>query len=72
MSASILPEVLSGKNVIVTAHGNSLRALVMVLEGQDQESIIKRELETGAPLIYRLGPDARVIEQSGPRRLTLR
>jgi 2,3-bisphosphoglycerate-dependent phosphoglycerate mutase len=60
---NILPEILSGKNVIVTAHGNSLRALVMVLEGLDQQGILNRELATGAPLIYRLGPDARVIEQ---------
>ena len=58
----ILPEVLSGKSVIVAAHGNSLRALIMVLEGHDRESIIKRELATGAPLVYRLGPDARVLE----------
>lgn len=58
----ILPQLLNGKNVIVTAHGNSLRALIMVLEGLDKDSIVKRELETGAPLLYRLGPDSRVIE----------
>ena len=57
----ILPEVLSGKSVIVTAHGNSLRALVMVLEGHNEESIIDRELATGAPMIYSLGADSRVI-----------
>jgi 2,3-bisphosphoglycerate-dependent phosphoglycerate mutase len=59
---SILPEVLSGKGVIVAAHGNSLRALIMVLEGLDQESIMGREVETGVPIIYRLGPDARVVD----------
>jgi 2,3-bisphosphoglycerate-dependent phosphoglycerate mutase len=59
---TILPELLSGKNVVVTAHGNSLRALIMVLEGLDKETIVKRELKTGAPLIYRLSPDARVLE----------
>lgn len=57
----ILPEVLAGKNVIVTAHGNSLRALIMVLEGLDKETIIERELATGAPMIYSLGPDSRVL-----------
>jgi 2,3-bisphosphoglycerate-dependent phosphoglycerate mutase len=62
----ILPEVLSGKNVLVTAHGNSLRALVMVLEGHDQESIIAREVETGVPMIYTLGPDSRVISHREP------
>ena len=46
----ILPQVLAGKNVIVAAHGNSLRALIMVLEGLDRDTIMKRELATGAPL----------------------
>lgn len=58
---TILPEVLSGKNVIVTAHGNSLRALIMVLEGLDKKTIVSRELKTGAPMIYQLGPDSRVL-----------
>lgn len=58
----ILPEVLSGKNVIVAAHGNSLRALIMVLEGLDEEAIVQRELATGAPMIYRLSADGRVVE----------
>lgn len=59
---TILPEVKAGKNVIVSAHGNSLRALLMVLEGLDRVGIMKRELATGAPLIYRLGPDGQVLE----------
>jgi 2,3-bisphosphoglycerate-dependent phosphoglycerate mutase len=63
---SILPEVLSGKNVLVTAHGNSLRALIMVLEGHNEESIIAREVETGVPMIYTLGPDSRVISRREP------
>jgi 2,3-bisphosphoglycerate-dependent phosphoglycerate mutase len=57
----ILPELLSGKNVIVTAHGNSLRALIMVLEGLDKDTIIERELHTGAPMIYVIGSDSRTI-----------
>jgi 2,3-bisphosphoglycerate-dependent phosphoglycerate mutase len=60
---AILPEVKAGKNVIVSAHGNSLRALVMVLEGLDREAIVERELATGVPLIYRLGADGRVLER---------
>lgn len=63
---SILPEVLSGKSVLVTAHGNSLRALIMVLEGHDQQSIIAREVETGIPMIYTLGPDSRVLSHREP------
>ncbi|MGQ4274463.1 2,3-bisphosphoglycerate-dependent phosphoglycerate mutase [Terrihabitans sp. B22-R8] len=59
---NILPEVLSGKRVIVSAHGNSLRALIMVLENHDPDTIVERQLQTGAPLVYHLGADARVIE----------
>jgi 2,3-bisphosphoglycerate-dependent phosphoglycerate mutase len=59
----ILPAVLDGQRVLVSAHGNSLRALVMVLEGLDQEGIVKRELATGAPIIYRLAPNSRVAEK---------
>ena len=54
----ILPCVLRGERTIVAAHGNSLRALVMVLEGLSPEGIVKRELATGAPIIYRLKADA--------------
>lgn len=56
----IQPEVLSGKRVIVAAHGNSLRALIMALEGLSPEQILKRELETGVPIIYRLEADSRI------------
>jgi 2,3-bisphosphoglycerate-dependent phosphoglycerate mutase len=54
----ILPRVLRGERVLVSAHGNSLRALVMVLERLSPEQIIKRELATGMPLIYRLNADS--------------
>jgi 2,3-bisphosphoglycerate-dependent phosphoglycerate mutase len=59
----ILPRVLGGKNVIVSAHGNSLRALVMVLEKLSPDQIIERELSTGVPLIYRLNADSTVAER---------
>jgi 2,3-bisphosphoglycerate-dependent phosphoglycerate mutase len=61
---AILPEVKAGKNVIVSAHGNSLRALLMVLEGLDRDRIVARELATGAPLIYRMSPGGQVLEHS--------
>jgi len=57
---TILPRVLRGERVIVAAHGNSLRALVMVLEKLSPEAILKRELATGVPLVYRLNADATV------------
>jgi 2,3-bisphosphoglycerate-dependent phosphoglycerate mutase len=56
----ILPRVLRGERVLVTAHGNSLRALVMVLEKLSPEEILKREIGTGVPIIYRLDADATV------------
>ncbi|MGQ0484720.1 MAG: 2,3-bisphosphoglycerate-dependent phosphoglycerate mutase [Hyphomicrobiales bacterium] len=59
--ARILPDVLSGKRVLVAAHGNSLRALIMGIEGLTPQQILKRELETGVPVVYRLGADSRPI-----------
>ena len=50
----IQPHVLDGKNVLVAAHGNSLRSLIMAIEGLSKEAILKRELETGVPVVYKL------------------
>ena len=55
--AEIEPMVVSGKTVLIAAHGNSLRALVMAIEKLTPEQILKRELATGEPVIYRLGSD---------------
>jgi 2,3-bisphosphoglycerate-dependent phosphoglycerate mutase len=57
---NILPDVLAGNRVLVSAHGNSLRALIMAIEGQKPEEIVKLELATGVPMVYRLGPDSRI------------
>lgn len=59
----ILPCVLRGERTIVSAHGNSLRALVMVLERLSPEGILKRELATGVPIVYRLNADATVASK---------
>lgn len=56
----ILPCVLRGERTLVVAHGNSLRALIMVLEKLSPEGILARELGTGIPVIYRLNADATV------------
>ena len=58
----ILPRVLRGDKVIVAAHGNSLRALVMVLERLSPEKIVGREIATGVPLVYRLNADSTVAQ----------
>ena len=56
----ILPHVLRGEHTLVVGHGNSLRALVMVLERLGPEGIIHRELRTGIPVVYRLRADSTV------------
>jgi 2,3-bisphosphoglycerate-dependent phosphoglycerate mutase len=56
----ILPRVMRGEKVLVAAHGNSLRALVMVLDRLSPETIPTLELATGEPLVYRLRADTTV------------
>jgi 2,3-bisphosphoglycerate-dependent phosphoglycerate mutase len=52
--------VLRGEGVLISAHGNSLRAMIMALEGLSGDEIVKRELETGVPILYRLNADATI------------
>jgi 2,3-bisphosphoglycerate-dependent phosphoglycerate mutase len=59
----ILPRVLRGDDVLVSAHGNSLRALIMVLDHLSPKEIVAREIATGVPLIYRLNADSSVAEK---------
>jgi len=59
-NAEIWPELKAGKTILVSAHGNSLRALIMELEHLSPEEILSRELATGAPIVYRLTPDGEV------------
>jgi 2,3-bisphosphoglycerate-dependent phosphoglycerate mutase len=59
----ILPRVMRGERVLVAAHGNSLRALVMVLDGLTSETIPGLELATGIPLVYKLNEDTTVADK---------
>src|SRR4051794_12100906 len=59
----IQPHVMRGEQVLVSAHGNSLRALIMALEGLSPDEIVKRELDTGLPILYRLNADTTVAEK---------
>jgi 2,3-bisphosphoglycerate-dependent phosphoglycerate mutase len=59
----ILPRVIRGENVLISAHGNSLRALLMVLDRLSGEEIVKREFATGVPLVYRLNADSTVASK---------
>ena len=56
----ILPRVLRGEKVLVAAHGNSLRSLVMVLDRLSKEEILKLNLATGVPMVYVLNADSTV------------
>ena len=60
---AIQPRVLAGGDVLVAAHGNSLRALIMALDGLTPAEIVKRELATGVPIVYRLNADSTVAEK---------
>ncbi|MEO1651466.1 MAG: 2,3-bisphosphoglycerate-dependent phosphoglycerate mutase [Pseudomonadota bacterium] len=52
--ATVRPEVLAGRTVLVAAHGNSLRSIIMELEGLSPEEIVAVEVATGVPMVYRL------------------
>jgi 2,3-bisphosphoglycerate-dependent phosphoglycerate mutase len=56
----ILPELMAGKSVIIAAHGNSLRALMMKLDKLTPEDVVSLNLATGEPYLYRLTPDGAV------------
>ena len=53
-NARIAPELLAGRNVLVAAHGNSLRALVKMLDGMSDAAIVELNIPTGVPLLYEL------------------
>ena len=59
----IWPKLEAGNTVLITAHGTSLRALIMNLANLSGEEILARELATGAPIIYLLAPDGSVAER---------
>lgn len=61
--AEIVPLLKAGKTVMVAAHGNSLRSIVMAIENLTPEQILKRELGTGEPVIYRIGADGKLKEK---------
>lgn len=54
---NIVPAIKEGKKVLISAHGNSLRALVQYLDNMKEEEIIKLNIPTGIPLVYELGDD---------------
>jgi 2,3-bisphosphoglycerate-dependent phosphoglycerate mutase len=61
-SEKIEPELKAGKNILISAHGNSLRALIMYLEKLSKDEILQTEIPTGSPKEYILDDDLNVIE----------
>jgi 2,3-bisphosphoglycerate-dependent phosphoglycerate mutase len=57
------PHVLGGKTMLVAAHGNSLRALIMALDGLSPDEVVKLELGTGVPIVYQLNADSSVASR---------
>lgn len=61
--AKIEPELKAGKNILVVAHGNSLRALIMRLENLTGEQIVKVEIPTGIPILYVLDAELKIVSK---------
>lgn len=60
--SKIVPDLKSGKDILISAHGNSLRALVMYLEKLTKEQIVSTEIPTGVPKLYVLDESLNIIE----------
>ncbi len=59
----IQPHVLRGEKVLIAAHGNSLRALIMALDGLTPDEVVKLELATGVPVVYRLNANSTIASK---------
>ena len=62
--SDILPHVKTGKNILIAAHGNSLRSLVMRLEGLSSAEILDVNIDTGVPYIYQMDADGAVQDKT--------
>ncbi len=62
---SIVPDLLADRVVLVTAHGNSLRALVKHLDGLSEEAVVGLNIPTGIPLVYELDDDLKPTVKGG-------
>jgi 2,3-bisphosphoglycerate-dependent phosphoglycerate mutase len=61
--SKILPALRAGRNVIVAAHGNSLRSIVMQLDKLSREQVLELNLDTGVPLLYEIDESGRVVSR---------
>jgi 2,3-bisphosphoglycerate-dependent phosphoglycerate mutase len=60
----ILGDIAQGKSVLVVAHGNSNRSIVMKLDHLDEEGVLALELATGVPLVYQLSTEGDVLSKA--------
>lgn len=63
-NSKIMAEIKGGKNILVAAHGNSLRSIVMDLEKLTKEQVLELNLETGVPIIYELNGSGKIHRKS--------
>jgi 2,3-bisphosphoglycerate-dependent phosphoglycerate mutase len=61
--AHILPDLRAGKNVLVSAHGNSLRSIVMQLDQLSRDEVMELNLATGVPIVYEFSPDLEILSK---------
>ncbi|MFH0834592.1 MAG: 2,3-bisphosphoglycerate-dependent phosphoglycerate mutase [Patescibacteria group bacterium] len=61
--SKILPQVATGKNILVAAHGNSLRSIVMKLDNLSPAEIVKLEIPTGEPIVYEVDASGKVVSK---------
>lgn len=61
--SKIVPDLKAGKNILISAHGNSLRALVMYLEKLSGQEIVSIEIPTGSPKYYKLDKDLNILDK---------
>ena len=62
--AEIMPKIISGSSILIAAHGNSLRALIMKLDSISSEDIVKLEIPTGAPIQYEFTSNGIVVKKT--------
>lgn len=61
--SKIIPEIKAGKNILVSAHGNSLRSIVMELDQLSPEEVTKLNIPTGEPIIYEMSEEGEVLSK---------
>jgi 2,3-bisphosphoglycerate-dependent phosphoglycerate mutase len=61
--AHILPDLRAGRNILVSAHGNSLRSIVMHLDKLTKEQVLELNLATGVPIVYEMSPDLQILSK---------